>query len=468
MRAALSCFHARPADHNSARSALNRLKAGCRSRLGLDVAEGDDMLYRLNELRRALLAPAVHLTQAGARVFSEPDSWLRRMPFAPHLAAGYELMYRLGRDYPKPEFGIQMVHSCGTSLIVREETEIEKPFCRLLHFRRFADDEKVVARMKAQPHVLVVAPLSGHHATLLRDTVTSLLSDHSVYITDWIDARMVPVEKGGFSLDDYVAYVREFIHMLGASRLHVMAVCQPTVPVLAAIALMADAGEPIPRSLIAMGGPIDARPNPTHVNELAKTKPLSWFRDHLLHRVPPQYPGRGRLVYPGFLQHMGFIAMNPGRHMRSHWDFYQQLIVGDLEDAEAHRRFYDEYNAVLDMPAEYYIDCVRIVFQEYLLARGLWDVEGVRVRPEAIHDMDLLTIEGELDDISGLGQTRAAHTLCTGILPARKHHITVEKVGHYGIFSGRRWRESVYPQVKQFIAGSERWAERSITRDQSH
>jgi poly(3-hydroxybutyrate) depolymerase len=295
-------------------------------------------------------------------VFSAPDSWLRRLPFAPHLAAGYELMYRLGRDYPKPEFRIQSVRAGGTTVIVREETAIEKPFCRVVHFKRYADDENVVARLKAQPLVLVVAPLSGHHATLLRDTVISLLADHSVYITDWIDARMVPIEQGSFSLDDYVGYIREFIRTLGSSRIHVIAVCQPTVPVLAAISLMAAAGEPIPRSLTAMGGPIDGRCNPTQVNELAKTKPLGWFRDHLLHTVPAHYPGKGRLVYPGFLQHTGFIAMNPGRHLRSHWDFYLHLVQGDLDDAASHRRFYDEYNAVLDMPAEYYIDCVRVVF----------------------------------------------------------------------------------------------------------
>jgi poly(3-hydroxybutyrate) depolymerase len=414
------------------------------------------MLYRFNEFRRALMSPALHLAHATARAFSEPDSWLRRLPFAPQLAAGYELMYRLGRDYPKPEFDIQSVRSGSGSVIVREEIVIEKPFCRVLHFKRYADDENVVARLKAQPVVLVVAPLSGHHATLLRDTVRSLLSDHAVYITDWIDARMVPLEQGSFSLDDYVAYIREFIRTLGAPRLHVIAVCQPTVPVLAAISLMAAAGAPIPRSLTAMGGPNDARCNPTQVNALAKTKPLRWFRDHLLYRVPAHYPGRGRLVYPGFLQHSGFIAMNPGRHVRSHWDFYLDLVQGDLEDADSHRKFYDEYNAVLDMPAEYYIDCVRIVFQEYLLARGLWYIDRVHVAPGAIQDMDLLTVEGELDDISGLGQTRAAHGLCTGIAPARKHHLTVEKVGHYGIFSGRRWRESVYPRVREFIAGSER------------
>lgn len=388
-------------------------------------------------------------------MFSEPDGWLARLPGAAHMAASYELMYRLGRDYPKPEFGIESVQVSGAEVVVREETALAKPFCRLQHFRRFSDDERVVAALRTHPVVLVVAPLSGHHATLLRDTVRSLLSDHDVFITDWIDARTVPVEQGPFSLDDYIAYVREFMQHLGVQRLHVMAVCQPVVPVLAAISLMAAAGEPIPRSLTAMGGPIDPRYNPTQVNELATTRPLSWFQEHVLHEVPARFPGRGRLVYPGFLQHFGFVAMNPGRHVSSHWEFYQHLVEGDLEDAEAHRRFYDEYNAVLDMPAEYYIDCIRIVFQQYLLPRGLWYVAGARVAPEAITNLDLLTIEGELDDISGLGQTRAAHALCTRIPAARKHHVTIEKVGHYGIFSGRRWRDFVYPRVREFIAGSE-------------
>jgi poly(3-hydroxybutyrate) depolymerase len=413
------------------------------------------MLYRLNELHRALVGPTVHLAHAGVRMFTAPDGWLAHLPGAAHVAAGYELFYRLGREYPKPEFGIRAAGVLGTEVVVREQVALSRPFCRLLRFKRYSDDERVVAAMRQSPVVLVVAPLSGHHATLLRDTVQSLLADHEVFITDWVDARNVPLAEGSFSLDDYVAYVREFIQHIGVSRLHVIAVCQPTVPVLAAAALMAAAGEPIPRSLTLMGGPIDARHNPTQVNGLATTKPLRWFQDHLLHEVPERYPGRGRLVYPGFLQHAGFIAMNPGRHIDSHWDFYQHLLQGDLEDAAAHRRFYDEYNAVLDMPAEYYIDCVRIVFQEHLLPRGLWRVAGERVAPEAIVDTHLLTIEGELDDISGLGQTRAAHALCTGIAGARKHHLTVEGAGHYGIFSGRRWRDSVYARVRDFIAGSE-------------
>jgi poly(3-hydroxybutyrate) depolymerase len=232
----------------------------------------------------------------------------------------------------------------------------------------------------------------------------------------------------------------------------VISVCQPTVPVLAAVSLMAARGEATPRSLVLMGGPIDSRQSPTAVNNLATQKPLWWFESNVIQIVPANYPGRGRRVYPGFLQHTGFMAMNPERHAMSHWDFYQDLVKGDLEDAAAHRRFYDEYNAVLDMPAKYYLDTVRIVFQEHLLPRGLWDVAGERVDPAAIKDTALLTIEGELDDISGQGQTRAAHALCSGIAEADHAHMTVAGAGHYGIFSGRRWRTQVYPQVRDFIA----------------
>jgi poly(3-hydroxybutyrate) depolymerase len=301
--------------------------------------------------------------------------------------------------------------------------------------------------MKDDPTVLVVAPLSGHHATLLRDTVRTLLVDHKVFITDWTDARMVPTDAGAFSLDDYVAYIQEFIRHIGTDNLHVISVCQPTVPVLAAISLMAGRGEALPKSMVMMGGPIDPRESPTAVNNLATRQPLSWFESNVINTVPVNYPGSGRKVYPGFLQHLGFVAMNPERHAMSHWDFYQDLLQGDLDDAQSHRKFYDEYNAVLDMPATYYLDTIRIVFQEFLLPRGLWDVAGERVDPSKIRDCALLTIEGELDDISGEG-----HKLCSGIAPADKQHLIAEGAGHYGIFSGRRWRTQVYPQVKAFIA----------------
>ena len=409
------------------------------------------MLYQLHEFNRALLHPLVSWSQASARMFSSPDSWLSRLPEASRVAANYELLYRLGKDYEKPDFDIGTVTAHGDEVPVVEKCVLAKPFCKLLRFKRYADEAQTLERMKSDPTVLVVAPLSGHHATLLRDTVRTLLQDHKVYLTDWIDARMVPPEAGPFHLDDYVAYILEFIRHIGAQDLHVMSVCQPTVPVLAAVSLLASAGEKVPKTLTMMGGPIDTRRSPTQVNDLAATKPLSWFENTLVQDVPQNYPGRGRRVYPGFLQHAGFIAMNPSRHFMSHWDFYENLCRGDLEDADGHRRFYDEYNAVLDMPAEYYLDTIRTVFQEHALPRGTWHVGGRRVAPEDITTASLFTIEGELDDISGLGQTEAAHELCTGIPAERKRHLTVKGAGHYGIFSGRRWRNVVYPDVREFI-----------------
>ena len=409
------------------------------------------LLYELHELWRAGLAPYAYWADAGAKMYSAHDSWLAALPGAQRTAAAFELMYRLGKEYEKPEFGIHQIEVDGVPIPVVERVELEQPFCRLLRFKRYHDQADGLARMKDDPTVLVVAPLSGHHATLLRDTVRTLLADHKVYITDWTDARMVPHAQGTFTLDDYVAYVQAFIRHIGAANLHVISVCQPTVPVLAAVSLMAARGEPLPRTMTMMGGPIDTRQSPTAVNNLATRQPLWWFENNVIHSVPANYPGAGRRVYPGFLQHLGFVAMNPERHGMSHWDFYQDLVKGDLESAEAHRRFYDEYNAVLDMPAEYYLDTIRVVFQQHLLPRGLWDVAGERVAPARIRDCALLTVEGELDDISGQGQTRAAHALCTGIPEADHRHLTVEGAGHYGIFSGRRWRTQVYPQVRDFI-----------------
>ena len=409
-------------------------------------------LYQYHELLRAWMAPATYWAEAGARTFSSPGSWLSVLPGAPRAAAGYELVYRLGKDYEKPAFGIHEVQAGGRAIPVVEREATATPFCRLLRFKRFDDDAGRIAALKDDPTVLVVAPLSGHHATLLRDTVQTLLRDHKVYVTDWVDARMVDKAHGAFTLDDYVATIEGFIRHIGAKDLHVVSVCQPTVPVLAAVSLMAARGERTPRSLVMMGGPIDTRQSPTAVNNLATQKPLWWFETNVIHTVPANYPGRGRRVYPGFLQHAGFMAMNPERHFMSHWDFYRDLVKGDLDDAAAHRRFYDEYNAVLDMPAEYYLDTVRVVFQQHLLPRGQWDVRGERVDPSKIRDTAIMTIEGELDDISGQGQTRAAHALCTGVRDADREHLTVAGAGHYGIFSGRRWRTQVYPQVRDFIA----------------
>jgi poly(3-hydroxybutyrate) depolymerase len=410
------------------------------------------MLYQWHELSRNMMAPWIHQAEANARLFSDPNSWLASLPGADRVAAGNELVHRLGKDYEKPPWDIHQVLVNGAKVPVVEQEILATPFCRLLRFKRYTDEPGSIAAMKKEPAVLVVAPLSGHHATLLRDTVRTLLQDHKVYVTEWIDARLVPSDQGEFGLDDYVATIEGFIRHIGAEQLHVISVCQPTVPVLAAVSLMAARGEPTPRSLVMMGGPIDARRSPTQVNDLATRNPLSWFENHVIHTVPAAYPGRGRKVYPGFLQHAGFIAMNPSRHFMSHWDFYSDLVKGDLEDADSHRKFYDEYNAVLDMPAGYYLDTIRTVFQEFLLPRLQWKVKGELVNPAAIRKTALLSIEGELDDISGLGQTAAAHDLCTGIPKARHQHITVKGAGHYGIFSGRRWREVVYPDVRDFIS----------------
>ena len=408
------------------------------------------MLYQFYEAQRALLSPFSEFAAASAKLYNHPLSPFTHTPMAQRVSAGLDLMHRLAKDYEKPQFNITSARVDGIDVAVQEQVALEKPFCRLLRFKRFTDAAPQLAAMKGQPTVLVVAPLSGHHATLLRDTVRALLQDHKVYVTDWTDARMVPAAAGPFHLDDYVGYVQEFIRHIGPD-VNVISVCQPTVPVLAAVSLMASRGEAVPRTLTMMGGPIDARRSPTAVNNLAMNKSHSWFENNVIYRVPPNYPGAGRRVYPGFLQHSGFIAMNPDRHLKSHYDYFLDLLRGDEESAEFHRSFYDEYNAVLDMPAEYYLDTIKTVFQDFALVHGTWEVHGEPVRPQDIRHAALLTVEGELDDISGAGQTRAAHELCTGIPKERQFHYDVAGAGHYGIFSGRRWREKVYPEVRRFI-----------------
>ncbi len=416
------------------------------------------MLYQLYESQRALLSPFAEFASATSKLYNHPLSPFAHTPGAQRVSAGLDLMHRLSKEYEKPEFGITSVKVDGVDLAVQQQVAIDKPFCRLLRFKRFTDDIDVLTRIKDQPIVLVVAPLSGHHSTLLRETVRELLKDHKVFITDWTDARMVPKEAGPFRLDDYVTYVQEFIRHIGP-EVNVMSVCQPTVPVLAAISLMASRGEVTPRTMTMMGGPIDARKSPTAVNNLATNKPYEWFENNVIYRVPTNFPGAGRSVYPGFLQHTGFVAMNPDRHMSSHYDYFRDLIRGDDDSVEFHRGFYDEYNAVLDMPAEYYLDTIKVVFQDFALVSGTWKVNGELVKPQDIETTALLTIEGELDDISGAGQTRAAHGLCTGIPKDRQFHYDAIGAGHYGIFSGRRWREKVYPKVRDFIASYQPAAE---------
>jgi poly(3-hydroxybutyrate) depolymerase len=409
------------------------------------------MLYQLHEFQKALLQPMSSWARAASQALIDASNPASRIPGSERLSASYELLYRLGKAYTKPEFGIRAVQAHGREVAIHELTTLAKPFCKLLRFKRYSDDVEVIQKLKDDPTVLVVAPLSGHHSTLLRDTVRTLLQDHKVYITDWIDARNVPVEDGEFGLDDYVQYIQEFIRIIGAENLHVISVCQPTVPTLGAISLMASAGEATPASMIMMGGPIDARKSPTAVNNLADQKSYDWFESHVIYKVPPSYPGAGRKVYPGFLQHTGFIAMNPQNHLQSHWDYFQNLVRGDEQDAEGHIRFYDEYNAVLDMDAKFYLDTIKTVFQDYSLPNGKWEVAGDLVKPQDIKKTALLTVEGELDDISGSGQTRAAHALCAGITKDNKAHYEVAGAGHYGIFAGRRWRDKVYPKIKEFI-----------------
>ena len=409
------------------------------------------MLYQWYESQRALLSPFAEFAGAAAKLYGNKLSPFAAVPGSQRVSAGFDLLNRLAKEYEKPEFNIRSVTVSGTEIAVQEQVALSKPFCRLLRFKRFTDRPEALEHMRGQPTVLVVAPLSGHHSTLLRDTVRTLLKDHKVFITDWTDARMVPAAVGPFGLDDYVRYVQEFIRHIGP-HVNVISVCQPTVPVLAAVSLMASRGEEVPRTLTMMGGPIDARKSPTAVNNLATNKTLSWFENNVIYRVPVNYPGTGRAVYPGFLQHSGFVAMNPDRHMSSHYDYFLDLVRGDGDSAESHRAFYDEYNAVLDLPAEYYLDTIRVVFQDFALVNGTWSIGGERVRPQDIKTAALLTIEGELDDISGTGQTKAAHELCTGIPQNRRFHYEAEGAGHYGIFSGKRWREKIYPKVRDFIA----------------
>ena len=416
------------------------------------------MLYQLYEAQRSLMEPFADFALASSKMLGNPVSPLAQNPLVQRLSASYDLMYRLGKDYVKPEFGIPSVDIHGSEVAVREFIEVDKPFCDLLHFKTFCDNAATLETLEALPAVLIVAPLSGHYATLLRDTVKTMLQGHKVYITDWKNARLVPLSDGEFHLDDYVNYIQEFIRHVQATHghCHVMSVCQPTVPVLAAVSLMASRDEHLPLSMTMMGGPIDATKSPTAVNNLAMNKSFSWFENNVIYRVPGNFPGAGRRVYPGFLQHTGFVAMNPDRHLRSHYDYFKDLIKGDNSSAESHRQFYDEYNAVLDMDADYYLETIATVFQDFKLVKGTWDVVSEsgdieRVRPQDISHCGLLTVEGELDDISGSGQTKAALKLCSGIPASNKSHYEVKGAGHYGIFSGRRWRDMVYPQVQAFI-----------------
>lgn len=414
------------------------------------------MLYSFLELSRAAMLPwraAANVTRRSLRSPLNPagDTLAGRA-----MAAGADLFESLTRYYGKPDWAISPAEVEGHPVDISIETVWSKPFCNLLQFKRdgsaLAKARGIKASEIKDPKVLLVAPMSGHHATLLRGTVEAFLPDAEVYITDWVDARHVPVLEGRFDLDDYVQYVREMIEAVGENT-HVVAVCQPGPPTLAAIALMAEDEDPMrPATMTFMGSPIDSRKSPTVPNKLSEERPYEWFRDNLIQTVPATYPGALRRVYPGFLQLTGFINMNFDRHVDAHYRFFNHLVEGDGDNAEKHRSFYDEYLSVMDLTEEFYLQTIKDVFQEHKLARGEMTVHDRPVRPEAITDVALLTVEGENDDISGIGQTQAAHGLCSSLPEAlRKDHVQ-EGVGHYGVFNGRRFREEIAPMMKTFMA----------------
>jgi len=404
------------------------------------------MLYTLYDLHLAAWEPVRQLAKAGEALFSHPCLPISYTQTGRAAAAMCEMVERGTRRYRKPDFGIDTVTIDGRELPVTEERALTEPFCTLLHFAHPGAHKK--------PRVLIVAPLSGHYATLLRGTVKAMLQSHDVYITDWTDASEVHIAHGPFDLDDYIDIVIAYLEHLGPNT-HVMAVCQPSVPVLAAVAFMSADDHPcLPPSMTLMGGPIDTRVNPTQVNELATSRSLDWFERSVISRVPFGYEGAGRLVYPGFLQLTGFMSMNLDRHVGAHMKLFEHLVEGDGDGADAHRQFYDEYMSVMDLPAEYYLQTVKTVFQDHALPEGTMTHRGRPVDLSAIRKTALMTVEGELDDISGVGQTRAAHDLCSSIPKSRKRHWEQPETGHYGIFNGRKWREIIMPKVAEHIRAS--------------
>ncbi|HWK15761.1 MAG TPA: polyhydroxyalkanoate depolymerase [Rhizobiaceae bacterium] len=404
------------------------------------------MYYQLYELNHAALQPARAYADAMRLFYSNPLNPFAQTAWGRSLAGMAELFERTTRRYGKPSFGLDEVKIDFRTVPVTEKIVWSRPFCDLIHFQR-----ELPARRKPDPKLLIVAPMSGHYATLLRGTVESMMQHADVYITDWIDARMVPPTAGRFDLDDYIDYVVEMLHHLGPDT-HVMAVCQPSVPVLAAVALMEAKGDNCaPATMTLMGGPIDTRRNPTAVNKLAQEQGIDWFRDNVIMNVPWPNPGFGRDVYPGFLQLSGFMSMNLDRHIIAHKDFFLHLVKDDGDSAEKHREFYDEYLAVMDLTAEFYLQTVETVFIHHALPKGEMTHRGDPVDPAAIRNTALLTVEGENDDISGVGQTQAAHDLCVNIPPEKRAHYLQPKVGHYGVFNGSRFRAEIVPRIVDFM-----------------
>ena len=401
------------------------------------------MLYDTYQVQSDVLAPIRLMAEFFRGVLTQPWPLIEDAPFVRGTAAAMELLSNAGMSHDRPDFGIRSVPINGEEVAVTEEVVASHPFCNLLHFCKDVTRD--------EPTVLVVAPLSGHFSTLLRGTVQTLLPDHNVFITDWMNSRNVPLLYGRFDLDDFVDLVIRFVRLLGPG-IHVMAVCQPSVPVLAAASLLAAAGDSCqPASIILMGGPIDTRANPTQVNRFAMAHSLEWFDRTVITTVPARYPGAFRRVYPGFLQLAGFLSMNFDRHVSAHWSMFYNLVRGHGDSAAATRAFYKEYSSVMDLPADFYLQTIKRVFHDHDLPLGRFQVRGNPVDPAAIEHTALMTVEGEKDDVCAVGQTVAAHGLCTGIPPAKKTHHLQLKVGHYGVFHGRRWQTETYPKVKAFI-----------------
>lgn len=410
------------------------------------------MLYSLFEAGYYHSTPLRLTARMTRQIWSSPLNAWRDTPLGRRLYASADLLANLTRRYGRPAWGIDSVRLDGRDVAVTPEVVWSSPWVKLTHFRRDAEALRSAGRTSPEPSVLIVAPLSGHYATLLRGTVEAFLQNHEVYIADWSNARDVSVLDGRFDFHDYIDHVRQMLGVLG-TRAHVVGVCQPGPAVLAAASLMSEDADPArPASMTLMGSPIDARLSPTVTNRLAEEKQFTWFQSNMIYTVPPPYPGMGRRVYPGFVQLYSFMSMNLERHQNAHLRYLQDLMKGDGDSAEKHLDFYDEYLSVLDLTEEFYLQTIDVVFQNYLLPKGELDHRGRRVRPEAITDVGLMTVEGENDDISGVGQTRAAHSLCTN-LPAELQVDYVQPVvGHYGVFNGRRFREEIYPRVRDFIA----------------
>jgi poly(3-hydroxybutyrate) depolymerase len=404
-------------------------------------------LYWFYEMSHAALNPSRAFADATKLLFRNPLNPLAVTTFGKSVAAACEVFERTVRRYGRPEWGIASTLVGGERIPVSVETVWERPFCRLLHFARVFDH----APLRPQPRMLIVAPLSGHYASLLRGTVAAFLPSHEVYVTDWADARLVPITDGQFDLDDYIDYLISILHFLRGD-VHVIAVCQPSVPVVAAVARMEAVEDPyVPRSMVLMGGPIDTRVNPTSVNLLAQARGTAWFRRNVITKVPFPHPGATRDVYPGFLQLHGFVSMNLDRHIEAHRDLFHHLIQGDGDSAQKHREFYDEYLAVMDLAAEYYLQTVETVFVRHALPTGTMTHRGRRVDPSKIQRVALMTVEGAHDDISGVGQTKAAHGLLSRLPDQLKAHWLQPGVGHYGVFNGSRFRAEIAPRIADFV-----------------